>query len=529
VDDGRGRKRLVFNRNEPVTRFSSIAAGGITVHYRQDGVDSTPQQISIPAPALTLDLAPLRAGTLVPGSIVFRFAYSTFVDRNGTLYRDIDPSTGAGIPSGSIDYSTGIATLTSWPATAADDFKLLAGLLAPSSPGRSYVTGRTAARPLKPQSFFLSATTLDGQTLTAAAQADGSLAGPQVEGSIDTETGIYEAVFGQWVTDPDNPTGPQIWQSTLVDPSSIRYNAVAYSYLPLDASVLGIDPVRLPADGRVPIYRVGDVAHILHTASTTGTPALDGGKYKLSLGRARIAWVKVLDANGAIVTSGYELDRAGGVVEFDSLAGLATPLTVRHTISDLRQITDVQITGHLSFARPLTHDYPAGETLVSSCLIHGDRRARVSAVWDQQTWNNTWTDSPQGSEALATLDTIAHPITVTNEGAETERWVLRWLNATNVELIGQTRGLVFSGPFTADIAPINPRTRNPDGTGGVPYLTIPVAANGGGWAAGNVVRINTVGAIAPFWIARAIQQSDIPMDDGADGCEIACIGNIDRP
>jgi len=36
----------------------------------------------------------------------------------------------------------------------------------------------------------------------------------------------------------------------------------------------------------------------------TSFKALDGGKYKLSLGRSRIAWVKVLDANGAIVTSG---------------------------------------------------------------------------------------------------------------------------------------------------------------------------------------------------------------------------------
>ena len=135
----------------------------------------------------------------------------------------------------------------------------------------------------------------------------------------------------------------------------------------------------------------------------------------------------------------------------------------------------------------------------------------------------------EGDEATATLNTIAHPITVTNEGAETERWLLRWTNSTNVELIGQRVGLVYSGPFTEDIAPINPRTRDEEGNGGTPYLTIPVAANGGGWSAGNIVRINTVGALADFWMARAIQQSDEPLDDGADGCEIHALGNIDRP
>lgn len=126
------------------------------------------------------------------------------------------------------------------------------------------------------------------------------------------------------------------------------------------------------------------------------------------------------------------------------------------------------------------------------------------------------------------MDFISHPIIVTNAGAETERWVLRFTSQTNVELIGETRGLVFSGAFNADIAPINPRTKV-DGVGGVPYLVIPVAANGGGWSAGNIVRINTVGAIAPIWIARSIMQSDEPVGDGEDGCEIYSLGNVDRP
>jgi hypothetical protein len=79
------------------------------------------------------------------------------------------------------------------------------------------------------------------------------------------------------------------------------------------------------------------------------------------------------------------------------------------------------------------------------------------------------------------------------------------------------------------LALINPRTRNPDGTGGTYYFRIPQQAWGSGWASGNVIRINTIGAIADFWVARSIAQSDEPMGDGADGCEIYALGNIDRP
>jgi hypothetical protein len=43
------------------------------------------------------------------------------------------------------------------------------------------------------------------------------------------------------------------------------------------------------------------------------------------------------------------------------------------------------------------------------------------------------------------------------------------------------------------------------------------------------VRINTVGAIADFWIARSIQQSEEPLDDGYDSVEIYALGNVDRP
>ena len=72
----------------------------------------------------------------------------------------------------------------------------------------------------------------------------------------------------------------------MVAASSLRYSAVAYSYLPLDAALLGIDPVRLPSDGRVPIFRPGGFAVVGHTgritASVSNGQTIDCARVRLS-------------------------------------------------------------------------------------------------------------------------------------------------------------------------------------------------------------------------------------------------------
>lgn len=486
---------------------------------------------SAPTVSVTLSAA---APSLVPGSLELTYAGKSYIDRAGKLYTDITTSNPGGIEAGTVNYATRAAVIT-WATPGASGAPVIVSAL-----GRygdwtaTEMVFRTESAPLKSASFSLTGTTsgaygIPSEQISGTSDASGNItgAGDEVDivGTINYEQGVARVRFGRQFT--DDPVYGTQWNERRVDPASVRYNAVSYRYLPLDADILGIDAVRLPADGRVPIYRPGDLALVMHTAETAPQTVTSGGT--IDCGRNRLAWVRVLDAAGATVAANYTLDRELGTVTITDASGIAMPITVRHTVADLRQITDAQITGELTLARPLTHNYPADESIVASCLIHGDRRARVSAVWDQQTWDGTWSDSRVGSEAIATLDTIAHPVRVTNEGAETERWLLRWTTTTTVELIGQRRGLVYSGPFTADIAPINPRTRNPDGSGGVPYLHIPVAANGGGWSTGNVVRINTVGALADIWIARSIQQSDAPSGDGADGVEIYALGNVDRP
>lgn len=519
-----------------------------TASYYVDGVSSTSQPATQHAniDQLELELTPTITDAIVPGSVQFILGGKTYEDRQGDLVTDIETGTGSALTAGTIDYESGVAHITFWEDGVSAGVSVTSLLTVYGEWTATEAFFRTPVAPLKPESLQIIGTTEDGEQIIATANQDGEFTHEWLQGTVNYTFGTAAVTFGKLV--PDSSLTPEEKTEWWYDPakvdgdgniykprpmitSTLRYNAVAFTYLPLDADIVGIDAVRLPADGRVPIFRPGNVVMVMHSSETAPQTVTTGGTIAT---RPRVAWVRVIDANGDQVTEGYSLDRATGTVTFDDVTGIAMPVTVKHTVGDLRLVTDVQITGDITLSRELTHDYPAGESIVASCLIHGDRRARVSATWDQASWNGTWSDSIQGDEATATLNLIDHPITVTNEGCDTDRWVLRCTNAsTNQwELISEKRGLVWRGPYSQegqDIAPINPRTRDENGAGGVPYMTIPAAANGGGWSTGNVVRINTVGAIADFWIARAIQQSDEPLDDGADGCEIYALGNIDRP
>ena len=500
-----------------------------TITYSYGDTTVEPRTETHPITALQFRLLPNLTDDVVVNSVRFTLGGRTYDDANGTMISGANA-----LPSGGIDYASGDCTLTFW-----DDGELIAPSVASLLARYGLWTAqeasfRSALAPLAPEGLQIVAVTESGDQITGSADEHGVIQGPKMRGEVNYQFGTAWVEFGALGPDPDwedEGPAPPVWIPISVLPEATVYNAVAFKYIPLDADILGIDPVRLPPDGRVPIFRAGNIVLVMHPQNITGTPAwnVTTGDYRLTLGRMRIAWARVTDAAGVPVVSGYTLLRAEGILVWTSLAGLALPLTVRHTVADLRLITDAQISGQLTLARPLTHAYPAGESLVASCLLHGDRRARVSHLWDQHSWDGTWQDSPKGNAATATLNTIAYPVEVTNEGAETERWVLRWTNTTQVELIGQRVGLVYAGAFTADLAPINPRTRLPDGSGGVPYLRIPVAANSGGWATGNVVRINTVGAIADLWIARSIAQSDEPAGAGCDSVELYALGNIDRP
>jgi len=73
-----------------------------------------------------------------------------------------------------------------------------------------------------------------------------------------------------------------------------------------------------------------------------------------------------------------------------------------------------------------------------------------------------------------------------------------------VRVVGESVGVVVaSHPIANDLAPINPNT-------GTPYFTMKKEGWGSGWAAGNLVRLNTVGAGAGFSLVRACSRAITP-------------------
>jgi hypothetical protein len=479
-------------------------------------------------------------------------------DTNGLnqIQRNINPSTGVGDAAGtmshglylndlSYDYGWGYATLTLWTAGVSSTVTNASGVAA-SSTSLTLVDGatfRTAVSPLRNGSFSVVGAWSDGTTFSATADSDGIIksgtasTGPLMSnkgsrgvfGRLNYETGVCKIRFGSRV-DAANAGAAGVVDMSDLDITGVqyvlvegaradvlRYNASAYVYLPLDADILGIDPVRLPSDGRVPIFRPGSFVVIGNTITEDPQTVANGDV--VDVGRVRLSRVRVIGANGVVINTGYTVDLEAGMVTFTSVSGYSQPVEVEHRIEDMMLVSDAQISGQLSFTRAVTHDYPVG-SYVSSALVFGDMHARVSTLFDQQTWSNVWSDSLIGSSAAATYNDVLAPVVVTNKGASTERWALVFTGTTAFNIVGEHVGIIASGSTAVNQSPINPAT-------GDPYFTILALGWGSGWAAGNVLRLNTVGALAPIWVVRTIKQG--PETETDDSFTMLVRGDVDHP
>lgn len=441
-----------------------------------------------------------------------------FSTANGTLMRSWNTTTGTGTPSGVLNFETGSWGLASWPTGVSPLLSNFRGVQAPPITGTdvalsdAMIVFRTAAAPLRPGSFQITGQMSDGTSFNVTADLAGVINSARVKGEVDYERGVAKLVFvnpspTDLGTEDVSYLGIQGVSTVNLDSannSTIRYNAVAFSYLPLDADLLGIDPVRLPSDGRVPIFRKGGFAVVGHTGEI-GPITVSNGQ-TINCGRVRLSRVRVIGNNGAVINTGYTADLEAGTVTFNDVSGYSQPVTIQHRIEDMGVIRDTQISGEITFTRPLTHNYPLG-SYVSSALVAGDLYARVSLVFDQATWNGTFSDTP-GAAATATFNNTTYPILVTNAGAITERWVVQFTNSTSFNVIGENVGVIATGNTSTNCAPLNPNT-------GVPYFTIPALGWGSGWATGNVLRFNTIGAMFPVWVVRTVQQGPetVPDDD----------------
>ena len=513
-----------------------LAASTVVARYRVAPAVPVAKTATYAPPSVAIDLCPYTSDAIVPGSVRFTWMDAEYEDFEGVLYRGrtgINP----GIASGTLDYAAGTALMTDYVVGASPGSITLQSLWTRRTPWKTAsIFMRTQAAPIKPTGFVLNLLDTRGTALTAIGDLQGNLTGTHMRGRMGYQTGLVELQFGDYVLDtsltPEQKAEwwysaddvgavqpDKIWRPWPVDPTTLRSNSVAYFYLPLDADILGIDPVRLPQDGRVPIYRVGSYVVIGHTG-TIPAATLSNGQV-INCGRTRLSRVHLVGANGALVTSGYTTDLDAGTVTVVDVTGWLQPVTIKHRIEEMARLQDVQIDGSLRMTKNLSHEFPVGSVL-SSAIMTGNLKARVSALFDQATWDGvSWADDTTGNPATASYNDAAYPITVTNAGALTERFALRFLsNAIDFECIGENVGNIGTGSKNTTFSPINPIS-------GAPYFTVQAAGWGNGWAAGNVLFVHTVGAIYPYAAIRTVQPSEAVGTDYS--FELLTRGDVDRP
>jgi len=510
--------------------FPIDESGWVIVQYRT-GTGGTSVSEPTAINQLVMDITPRYGEIISEGSVRFTHGGRTIIDRLGYLYANVDPATGAGLQVGTVDYANGTVTLTDWTPGQANTVVLQSLLTSVGGQAVDEVTFRTPGAPLRPGSLYISANTSDGTLIDTTANNDGTINTSNMQGEVNYQTGIVRVRFGQTVVAAGNEAEPwfdagevdgdgNIWRPLNVFADTIRFNCVVYSYLPLDADLIGLDPVRLPSDGRVVVFRPGDIA-VIHSTEKSAFPNGVTAGQTLDVGRTRLARCYLEDSDGALIPeTEYSVDLDAGIITLATplnIGGFTQPLIAVHRVEDMSLVTDAEISGRLTLARPLSHNYDPGSTQVSSALIISDVWSRVKNVFDQATWTSVFSDTRIGSETAAQFNATDYPLIVTNRGAIEQRWAVVFTSANNFKVIGEHVGQIATGDTSTECAPLNPNT-------GVPYFRLNPLGWGSGWATNNVLRFNTQGANYPVWVIRTILQSVAALDE--DQFELHLRGNV---
>lgn len=479
-------------------------------------------------PPLQVDLTPDSDSTVVPGSVVFTYGGRTYYDRSGALYYAHNKSTNAGTYGGTINYDTGIANITSFVGGASGTLTKTSLLVQLNLLPLAVVHGRTPGSPLRPASFFVRALPFDGGAqISATADVNGNIDTVDMHGYVDITTGVFSIEFGRYVLDSgltaDDKAEPwydvanidgdgYIWRPREIIPGSLRFNCVIQTTLPLDPAIIGINPVRLPLDGRVQSIRPGDTLVIHDTVSDSLAGPISAAETR-ALSRTDLASVVLYDTDGVAVDPAlYTTDLVAGEVTFADpldLGAYTLPLAAVQTVEDMALCTDAQITGDIAIAQPLTRGYTAANSYVSSALVVGDAQARYQGLLELNTWpgDSGWAlTSGAGPTSGAQYNDLTYPLTVLNRDCITQRWRLAFTSSTAFNIVSEELGIVGTGNTSTNVAPVNPAT-------GQPYFTMNYLGFGTGWATGNTIRFDTVAAGAPIWVARTTRPGPAEVTD----------------
>lgn len=547
VWEGRTHKTIVREtrkRTMTVDYVRTIAtmpydeSGYVIARFRLIGGDTTEVEV-FQGTTMNFDLTTGFNQGIVVGSVRFTLGGKTYVDRDTTLIHSIDPRTNVGVTSGQIEYVSGKVQVSEW-TEGGNNLLVLESLTTETTFSTvDEVVFRTPIAPVRVGSLQMRAVFIGDakgeRSITFDAQ--GRINENGFIGGVDYQTGVVSVKFAQemrltdevkkepWFEPDDTYTrgGVEYTMKPMpVIPDTIKYNSVGYTYLPLSSEILGIDPVRLPSDGRVPIFNVGGVVVTHNTQKTPFSSDPKVGEV-VNVGRERLSSVRVIDsADKELPEDMYFSDLNAGTVTLSSKLNLSTfntPLYVEHKVEDMAVVTDVQINGLLSLSAPLTHSYPKDSSYVSSALLIQDMTALVTNKFEQDSWKQEWKDEPTGSTILPKYNDILNPIELTNQGSYTDRWAIIFTSATSFRVISENQGEIMTGTTSQDVMPLNVATNSP-------YFILRAAGWGTGWASGNVLRFNTTGANFPIWTVRTILQGDNIQDN--DGFQLNVRGDIDK-
>ncbi|WDZ50168.1 hypothetical protein LF296_12645 [Acinetobacter vivianii] len=512
----------------------------VQVKYRDtSGVNAGTKQVN--AAKLNFDLTQGYDEQILSGSVRFKVGSDTFIDRNGLIYRNIDSATGSGTQSGTIQYGTGVIDVDSWTPNVDNNLALQSLTTTTDMLPVQHVSFRTPTIPIRPGSLTVVAAAMAGGQITLTANEAGVIETPQAHGVINYDTGFVDIYFytkTEITSANRDEIEAQDWYLPeleyqdagktyinvpyWIDPTSVRYNAVAYTYIPLDSDILGLSATRLPPDGRVPIFRVGDIGVIASSKKQQLPSHVAGQTYDLN--DQRISWCELEDSNGVKVPYDmYVVDYDFGKVTLSgdfALNTLVAPIFAAYRYQDIGLINDVQISGQVTFTKPVTHNYSKEDSIVGSVVVVGDMFSRYTNKFVQGTWNSVWADEPTGQPITPNYNDALYPIQITNKGAIQERWALVFTDSTSFRIIGEVSGQIGTGSTTADCMPVNPITN-------APYFVVKKEGWGtGGWASNNVLRFNTVAAMYPLWCIRTVKQSQ--PTTLSDNFQIMYRGDIDR-
>ncbi|WLF84850.1 hypothetical protein [Moraxella sp. ZY210820] len=508
----------------------------IAIKYRDTAGDTVGNK-TVNVDKLTFDLTAGYNEQILAGSVRLMLGHHVYVDKLGQIYRHHDNNSTL---AGEINYANGEMTLSTWQAEQENRINLQSLATSSDTLPINHVCFRTPTIPLRVGSFTMTINTLEHGRITLKANEQGVIQHEKAIGKVSYDTGFVDVHFIQkTLITPDNHAeikakdwyhadleyqdggktyiNVPIW----VIADSVRYNAISYSYIPLDKDVLGLSATRLPLDGRVPIFRVGDIGVICAEKRQELNEPIAGKQFTLQ--DQRLSFVEIVDSVGTkLDPTLYTVDYEQGTLTLGgdfTIGRLQPPLTAVYRYQDMGLIRDVQINGQISFTKPVTHDYSPEHSIVGSALIIGDMYARYANKFEQVTWNAKWENVSTDESLSANYNDALYPIVVTNKGAIQERWALVFTDNTNFRIIGETSGLIGIGNINEDCSPINPITQ-------VPYFTINKDGWGSGWTNGNTLRFNTHASMYPIWCIRTVKQSE--PTTLSDQFQLMLRGDIDR-